>query len=732
MRRVTAPLVVRRVGSARLVVAALLLIMITVATLAAALADLAGRALAQSAVRKLVGAAGTSLTIEGPLGEGAARADTAVIRSALRATFGAVPVTLYRSAWSQSLGLPAARGAAQVPLLAAAAPDAISAKAALIRGTWPGSPSAGRPVPAAIPSAVADRLRLAVGDVLTVHDRDRGTDVRLRIAGVYRPRKPGEAYWNLDLIGTAGVNTVGAFVTYGPAVVDQAAFSRGYLPVDYSSWLALPQTARIGTGQLRALAARVSRLESALRQSPRLGGLQVITKLPDVLNGIATNLTVARALLAIGALQSLLVAGATVLLATSLLAGQRGGESALFRARGGSRWQLARLNAAEVLPAACIAAIGGALLGSRLAALLSETGPLHNVQMRLSGTPASVWWAATAAAVVCAVPPLALAVHRLAPGEERVRRGRQAAVAGIVRASGDLALAALAALAVWQLQRYVPGGRAIGRGIGGAPVLAAAPVLALAGGTVVLMRLLVPAAWAADRLASQGKRLLTVLATWEFSRRPVRHGGPALLGVLAVATGTLVLAQLASSQRSARDQAAFAVGADLRLNTAAPVPLSRVADVAGHQGAPAAMPVARVTSESTGVLLAVGARTAPAAVLLRPDLSRLPPALLWKRIIANTADGIAVPGRPARLEISASLGPPGIPLGACASHRIGPRRHRRCVCCAVWHTRGRWAPTRPHRQHLASAAGRLPAAAACHLAHLHDATGEDRGRGADG
>jgi hypothetical protein len=54
----------------------------------------------------------------------------------------------------------------------------------------------------------------------------------------------------------------------------------------------------------------------------------------------------------------------------------------------------------------------------------------------------------------------------------------------------------------------------------------------------------------------------------------------------------------------------------------------------------------------------VDARAAPATVLLRSDLSPYPARQFWQRIIPpGTAPGLALPGRPARLEIIASLAP---------------------------------------------------------------------------
>ena len=150
----------------------------------------------------------------------------------------------------------------------------------------------------------------------------------------------------------------------------------------------------------------------------------------------------------------------------------------------------------------------------------------------------------------------------LRPGRAaaQVRRGRQAVISGATRAGADLALVALAVLACWQLRRY----SAVSASASGPsaidPVLVLAPALALAGGTVLTLRLLPAAARAVDRVSAAGRGLTSALAGWQFSRQPLRQGGAALLLVMAVGTGTLALAQHQSWTRSAADQAAYVAG----------------------------------------------------------------------------------------------------------------------------------------------------------------------------
>jgi len=239
--------------------------------------------------------------------------------------------------------------------------------------------------------------------------------------------------------------------------------------------------------------------------------------------------------------------------------------------------------------------------------------------------------------------------------------GRPLATAA--RAGLDAALLALGVVAFWELRRYSAVPRLSGGSLGIDPVLAVAPVLALAGLALLPLRALPAAARLLDRLSARGRRLTAALASWQVARRPVRQGGPILLVVLAVGTGTLVLAQHQSWRQSQLDQAAFATGADVRAGLAAPLPLGRAALIAQAHGVLGAMPVSNFNSGFD--VYALDARAAPDTVLLRPDLAALRPAVLWRRITpARPSPGLVLPGRPARLAVTAAVRPPrGVHLG---------------------------------------------------------------------
>ena len=668
------------------VLAPVALTTLVAAVVGATLASFAGQALPQAVRHELTTAGGTSISATAPVSGGAAAAQaTATLKTAVGSALPGIPFAFWQASWSDPLGFapgalrsrPASAPAGSTLLLTATAMQDIKARATLVAGQWPsapGPPGAGQPIPAALPATAAALLHLSVGDVVRLSDRVSNTPVTFRITGLVARRQlpGGTVYWLLDAVPASGSATVGGFTTFGPLLVDPAAFGAA-LPVSSATWAAQPDMAAFTDTDLSQVAADVSALQGSVASSAessgvQLTGVQLTTGLAGVLSGTAENLTVARSLLAISAVQLLVLAVAALLAIARLLAAQRASETELLTARGATRWQLTRLTATEVIPLCCVAALVGAFAGIRLAQVLA--GTLYRGGTGTGGISAGAagtWLdalGATVAAAVIASAVLLYPVLRPAPGAgagvgggARVRRGRQAVLASATRAGADLGLIALAVLAGWQLRRY----SAVSPGGGGGtpsidPVLVLAPALALAGGTVVMLRLLPAAARGGDRLAARGRKLTAPLASWQFSRQPLRQGGAALLLVMAVATGTLALAQHQSWTQSADDQAAQATGADVRADLPGPLAPGAVGTLTQAQGVQHAMAAYVSPQALPAEVLAIDAAQAPRTVLLRGDQSPLPASRLFATIApAGQAGGTQLSGRPDSVRLTASL-----------------------------------------------------------------------------
>jgi hypothetical protein len=663
--------VLRRTRSAPLLPASLLLAILIAVTVTTGLASFGARALPAAVHQRLATATATPVVASGQIGAARARADQAVIAASIRSALGQVPFTLASGRWSDQLVLPRPHGVTQAPLIQAAALSGVRAHAVLTAGTWPGPRRPGAPVSVVLPESTARLLHFSVGQVLALHDSLTGAPARLRVAGLFRPRDPAGPYWQLSLLGTAGRLVQGTFVTYGPMLAAPSALGPGGLPVSAASWLVTVDTGRIPPGGTAGLGHRLSSVVAALHGNQSLGGLQVTTGLPQVLAALASSLVVSRSLLLIGSLQLLLLATAAAALAARLLTSQREEETALLSARGVAPGQLVLASLAEAALIAVAGAAAGIVAGSYLAGRLLVASGLPRAQppgglpgLVASGLAAGAWWPAAvivAGVIIVVTWPV---LRPVTPGAARLRRGRPAAAASAARAGLDVALIGLGALALWELRRYTAAPRLSGGTLGVDPVLVLAPVVALAGLSLLPLRLLPAAARLLDGLSGRGRRLAAALASWQVSRRAVREGSPVLLVVLAVATGTLVLAQHQSWRQSQLDQAAFATGADVTVGLAAPLPVSRGGTLAAARGARTAMAAAPVSSGFD--VLALDATAAARTVLLRPDLSGLPAAALWRRITPPVpGPGLGLPGRPARLEVGARMRPPrGGRLGA--------------------------------------------------------------------
>jgi hypothetical protein len=345
------------------VIAAAALTTLVAAAVAAALAAFAGQALPQAVRHDLAVAPGTALTASGSFSGADVATTTNALHSAIGSALAGVPFGFWQGIWSDPLGLvpgalPArpAGGGGNTPLLEAASLDGIQAHAVLVSGTWPGTSTAPRPaagaIPAALPATAAAALKLHPGETIKLRDRSSNGSLTFEITGLYAQRQLSGAaasYWQLDNVPASGATTASGFTTYGPLVVAPSAFARrlaaasvspGHLAVATGTWVAQPDMARISDADLNTIPGVVSTLTSSASSSSALSSVQLNTSLPSVLGDTGSDLAVARSLLAISALE-LIVLALAALIAVARLSAQREGETALLTARGATRWHLA-------------------------------------------------------------------------------------------------------------------------------------------------------------------------------------------------------------------------------------------------------------------------------------------------------------------------------------------------------------------------------------------------------
>lgn len=628
--------VLLRVRAHRLLLAAAVLAVLLTTSVLAALTAFSG-SIGDAALRHTLthrSAADASLLISAQVAPEQRKAFDASARKAARTTFDGLPVTVRKLEASGPYALP--RGL-QTPAARRGDPDLThfaSLDLSRVRLTGGRMPSAGAgkpgdPVQVALPGTAAEALGLKPGARLTLTDRIGGKRQQILVTGLYEAADQADPYWQLDPAGGRGVRRV-VFTTYGPLLTDPAVLGSGRTSSGEVSYLASADFRTLTTDRMAALRDAATEGPKQLLAAPELkNGASARTQLPTVLDQIDRGLLVSRSTLMIVAVQLVLLAGYTLLLVARLLSSERGGETELLRARGGSRARITSLAAIEALLLALPAAVVAPLLSDPLTRLLADRGELSRIGLRLGGAPTgTVWLVAAVTALACALAVVAPALAASAGGR---RSTRAAALPAPVRAGADVGLLAVAGVAYWQLDRQTGGAgsgalsddRAGGLGID--PLLVVAPALALLAGTVVTLRLLPPAARLAERRAAGGRGLVTALAGWQFSRRPLRGAGPVLLLVLSVAMGMLAIGQSASWDRSQQDQADFRSGAPVRMLggvNADPARSGAYARLAGvRQAAPAFRTSVELSGGRTAEVLALDTAHADERMLMRDDLA---------------------------------------------------------------------------------------------------------------
>lgn len=222
------------------------------------------------------------------------------------------------------------------------------------------------------------------------------------------------------------------FTTYGPLLTDPAAFrggspDRGGSPAqDSVGWLATADFRSLTADRLATLAAAAGPAPKALMADPAFAGrATATTNLPAALGQLRRALLVNRSTILIVALQLILLAGYALLLAARMLSTERAGETALLRARGGSRRRIAGLALAEALLLAAPAAAGAPPLAGPLIQLLSAQGALARIGVTLdTRLTASSWLTGLGVALGCALAVAAPALLRTGADGPRRRRGR--------------------------------------------------------------------------------------------------------------------------------------------------------------------------------------------------------------------------------------------------------------------------------------------------------------------
>ncbi len=560
-------------------------------------------------------------------GTGLAEKDTA-LRAALRDGIGGRAVDVSVAGYSVGRQLTGPAGTAEgdtdgivygdVMFL-----DDLPEHANLVAGAWaqPGAST----TEVTLARAAAAVLQTGVGARLPILDRRSGTTTEVLVVGIWEPTDLTDPYWRL----APGVSngTVPGGHSYGPITLDRADFLRSWAADASVGWMVRPDLRRVGLEQLVQLRSGIVPLASLPDEVGLSGTGQLSTGMDRLVDRLTRADLVGRSALLTPVLLIVVLGVYALLLIAMLLTEHRRAETALIRARGAGRAQIAGLAARE----ATLLVLPAILLGPPLAStVLTWAGRLPvfaDASIRLAPDLSPWLWAiAGVAALICLVAMVGPSVRRSGTYvEELASRSRPSRLAFAQRASVDVALVALAVLAWFQLRQYASPLSGGGNGLGIDPLLVVAPTAGVLAGAVVSLRLLPVVTRLAERYVDRKHWPATMFGMWQAGRRP--HAGPVLLLSLAVAVSTLAWAMLSTAQRSLVDQAEFGVGADLRLVEANGfAPDGRTAQLAALPGVAAVAPVSRDVlrlgpEDTTTNVVGIDAELASTVVHYRDDLN---------------------------------------------------------------------------------------------------------------
>jgi hypothetical protein len=535
---------------------------------------------------------------------------------------------------TETFEIPGQEGATVQDRAMLGALDGLADHATLTAGSWPAQTTAGSgPMEVALLDSIARRLDLTAGEELDLTGRSFGKPVPLpiRIVGLFRIDDPADRYWQDDAQLINGVFDSDSFRSIGPFFgTAEALAGTPAIQLMNVQWVAFPRLDRLdvqGAPDLRGRLAQLpGRLTTAAGQE-----VKVTTGLPDLLASAERSLLVSGASVLLLMLQLAILAAYAIVLTASLLVEHRRVETALLRSRGAGPVAVGLPALGEGLLLAVPAVLLAPWLAVAALMLLNVVGPLADAGLELHPTVSlDAYLAAAVAGLVCVallVIPVLLAARSFASTDRE--RSRQETRTFGQRMGIDVALLALAGIALWQLRLYgAPLTRTVQGSLGLDPLLVAAPAIGLLTGGVLALRVLPLLAELAEGLVRRGRDLVVSLGIQQLARRPLRYTRAALLLMIAVSTGVFALCYTATWSASQQDQAAYQAGADVRATSVGHIgalPAWALRDTyAGLPGVRAVTPVARSSGElaltaGSGDLLAVDADSAADVVLLRHE-----------------------------------------------------------------------------------------------------------------
>jgi hypothetical protein len=545
----------------------------------------------------------------------------------------------------------------------------------VVEGRLPSAGAAGDPIEAAVGLRAAIALNLAVGDEITLDQGGWESSVpfQVRITATVREADPDDAYWMTPAPLRLSTSSQGQQETNLLATREDFLRAAGYIPETRSTfgWRLIFDHSRLPYGSLdgalERLAAFKVALPNALLNGTSFEDAQVVynTKLDEVLEDYQAevgrlNAPFGLVLLQIGALALFFL-----VVTAALVRRSERREVAMLQSRGALDRQILALRGAEALVICALATLAAPLVARQflvwLTPLLAGVErlplPLAPNVFLYAGTVALV---ALVALVMTLRPVLRLPLILAGGGSTRAEKH-----AWWQRYYLDVALLVLGGAA---LLRLLNTGSALTTTQAGAqkadPLLLLAPALLFVALGSLMLRLFPPVMAMAARLLAARPGLTGALATWQVSREPAHYSRITFLLALSIGIGWFATSFQATMSLSQRDQARYAVGADVRLEMRSRAEgvdrAGPVADYLAMPGVEAATATQRfffsnVSSDpstpSRGELLTVDPDTFDGVAYWRGDLGDIQYPRAPGEPSPVPTPGLELPGVPARVGV---------------------------------------------------------------------------------
>ncbi|MBI3747844.1 MAG: hypothetical protein HY262_03210, partial [Chloroflexi bacterium] len=433
-------------------------------------------------------------------------------------------------------------------LTAFASFEGIEARATLASGRWP--TAGATPQEATLSEAAAGLLELKAGDRITLVSRLQASlKVEVIVTGTWRPAA-GDAYWLDSPLELDGSVIEGSYTTVGPFVIPDADLeSRPFGDRISYEWRGLPDPAGYRIDDVGAVKTAVQQLDTRIKLAlPVNSQFRVATGLPKILEVVERSVLVSRTGVLLLVVQYAVLALYAIVLVAGMLSDRRRAETALLRTRGASSGHLAAMGILEAILLAGSAAILGPFAALLAVRWLVASQPIAG---SVAGVAAISGDTLVVDAVTAAIGIAALGLPMLGGGPNlagvRAAISRQTGRTLARRLGLDLALVAVAVLALWQLRQYGAPLTRNARGVLGIdPMLVAAPAIGLLAGAVIATRILPRALEIVEGLLERTRGLVAPMGGRGLARRPLRYTRSALLLMLAASLGTFAVANVAT------------------------------------------------------------------------------------------------------------------------------------------------------------------------------------------